>query len=178
MPLFKNGSKDDPSNYKGLTIGSNICKLFTKILNTRLNKFLIERNIICVEQIGFTRGMRTSDHMFVLKTLYLKYTQQGSKKLYSCFADFRKAFDTFRHEELFYKLRVNGISDLFYNVIKNMYANIDLYVKTNPIYTTGNFQSFVGVRQGKNLKPNLFKIFINDLPTIFNANCKPVELEK
>ena len=59
-----------------------------------------------------------------------------------------------------------------------MYANIDLYVKTNPIYTTGNFQSFVGVRQGKNLKPNLFKIFINDLPTIFNANCKPVELEK
>ena len=178
VPLFKNGSKDDPSNYRGLTIGSNICKLFTKILNTRLNKFLEERNIICLEQIGFTRGMRTSDHMFVLKTLYDKYTQQGSKKLYSCFVDFRKAFDTVRHEELFYKLRVNGISDLFYNVIKNMYANIDLCVKTNTVHTTGNFQSFVGVRQGDNLSLNLFKIFINDLPTIFDASCKPVELEK
>ena len=59
-----------------------------------------------------------------------------------------------------------------------MYANIDLCVKTNPIYTTGKIQSFWGVRQGDNLTPNLFKIFINDLPTIFNANCKPVELEK
>ena len=62
VPLFKNGSKDDPSNYRGLPIRSNICKLFTKILNTRLNEFLEERNIICVEQIGFTRGMRTSDN--------------------------------------------------------------------------------------------------------------------
>jgi hypothetical protein len=33
-------------------------------------------NIICPEQIGFSKGSRTSDHMFVLKTLIDKYTQQ------------------------------------------------------------------------------------------------------
>jgi len=32
VPIFKNGTKDDPSNFRGLTIGSNICKLFTKVL--------------------------------------------------------------------------------------------------------------------------------------------------
>jgi hypothetical protein len=48
--------------------------------------------------------------------------------IYKCtsFVDFRKAFDTVGHEELFYKLRTIGISDLFYNVIKNMYSNIEL----------------------------------------------------
>jgi hypothetical protein len=44
VPIFKNGIKDDPANYRGLTIGSNICKLFTKILNIRLDKFCIKRH--------------------------------------------------------------------------------------------------------------------------------------
>jgi hypothetical protein len=40
-------------------------------------------SIICPEQIGFSKDSRTSDHMFVLKTLIDKYTQQGSKHLYT-----------------------------------------------------------------------------------------------
>ena len=31
-----------------------------------------------------------------------KYCQQGSKRLFSCFVDFRRAFDTVRHDELFF----------------------------------------------------------------------------
>jgi hypothetical protein len=74
-------------------------------------------NIICPERIGFSKGSRTSDHMFVLKTLIDKYTQQWSKHLYTCFVDFHKAFDTVWHIGLLYKLRHSGVSDLFYNVI-------------------------------------------------------------
>jgi hypothetical protein len=80
-------------------------------------------------------------------------TQQGSKHLYTCFVDFRKAFDTVWHIGLLYKLRNSGVSDLFYNVIKNMYVNTLLSVKVNNTYLTDNFQSFVGVRQGDNLSP-------------------------
>lgn len=39
VPIFKSGSRDDPSNYRGITIGSCLCKLFVKILNNRLGKF-------------------------------------------------------------------------------------------------------------------------------------------
>ena len=176
VPIFKSGIRDDPANYRGLTVGSNICKLFTKILNCRLEKYCTEKNIICKEQIGFCKGKRTSDHIFALKTLIDKYCKQGSKRLYTCFIDFRRAFDTVRHEELFYKLRKNGISDRFYTVIKDMYENINLSVKVNPNNLSTDFQSFVGVRQGDNLSPNLFKIFINDLPEIFDNRCKPVIL--
>ena len=119
-------------------------------MNCRLNNFCLKRNIICPEQIGFCKGKRTSDHIFVLKTLIDKYTQSGTKRLYTCFVDFRKAFDTVRHEELLLKLRLCGISNLFYNVVKNMYSQSYLSVKVDQFSITDNFQSFIGVRQGDN----------------------------
>ena len=151
VPIFKSGEKCNPSNYRGITIGSCIGKLFLKILINRLDNFLTMHNIICPEQIGFSKGSHTSDHMFVLKTLIDQYTQQCSKHVYTCFVDFHKAFDTVWHIGLLYKLRNSGVSDLFYNVIKNMYENTLLSVKVNNTYLTDNFQSFVGVRQGENL---------------------------
>ena len=57
-----------------------------------------------------------------------------------------------------------------------MYKNTLLSVKVNNIYLTDNFQSFVEVRQGDNLKSTLFKLFINDLPNIFDDSCSPVSL--
>ena len=92
VPIYKSGPKDDPTNYRGIAIGSALGKLFAKILNTRLENFLFKRNIIRPEQIGFCKNNRTSDHMFVLKTLIEKYTQNNPKVLFSCFIDLRKAF--------------------------------------------------------------------------------------
>jgi hypothetical protein len=83
VPIYKSGPKDDPTNYRGITIGSALGKLFAKILNTRLENFLFKRNIIRPEQIGFCKNKRTSDHMFVLKTLIEKYTQNNPKVLFS-----------------------------------------------------------------------------------------------
>ena len=57
-----------------------------------------------------------------------------------------------------------------------MYENTLLNVKVNNIYLTDNFQSFVGVRQSENLSLTLFKLFINDLPNIFDDSCSPVSL--
>jgi hypothetical protein len=69
VPIFKSGEKCNPSNYRGITIGSCIGKLFLKILNNRLDNFLTMHNIICPEQIAFSKDSRTSDHMFVYEEL-------------------------------------------------------------------------------------------------------------
>jgi hypothetical protein len=56
--LFKSGSKEDPTNYHGITIGSCLGKVFTKNLNSRLEICCLKRKIICAEQIGFAKGKR------------------------------------------------------------------------------------------------------------------------
>ena len=75
------------------------------------------------------------------------------------FVDFRKAFDTVGLKELFLKMRLNGVSDLFYQVIKDMYAKTELCVKVDSNHTTDFFASDIGVCQGENLS----LIFLNYL---------------
>ncbi|MCG8046148.1 MAG: reverse transcriptase domain-containing protein [Candidatus Thiodiazotropha endolucinida] len=174
-PLHKKGSLNDPSNYRGITISSCIGKLFNKILNNRLVQYLQKHSILCKEQIGFIKGNRTTDHMFILKSLVDRHTHKGSLPLFTCFVDFKRAFDTVWHDGLFYKLRKIGLSDKFYHTIKNMYASTKLSVKVGNC-RTDSFSSSTGVRQGDNLSPTLFNIFINDIPACFDPSCDPVKL--
>ena len=53
--------KEDPNNYRGISVMSNIGKLFFTILNNRLTKFTIEKNLLLGSQLGFIQRNRTSD---------------------------------------------------------------------------------------------------------------------
>jgi hypothetical protein len=81
---------------------SCLAKLFKRVLNNRLESFLECNSIIVKEQIGFQKKSRTSDHMFILRTLIDKYTNISKGRLYSCFVDFRKTFDTVIHPAPFF----------------------------------------------------------------------------
>ena len=54
-----------------------------------------------------------------------------------------------------------------------MYKNVRPCVKTDKGLTCF-FESTTGVKQGCNLSPNLFNIFVNDLPDTFDSTCDPV----
>ena len=58
--------------------------------------------------------------ILVLKTLIDKYIKNKGK-LYTCFVDFAKCFDTIWQDGLFYKLLKYNIGGLFYTVLKDMY---------------------------------------------------------
>jgi len=173
ISIHKKGDPNIPANYRGITISSVIGKLFNSILNIRLLKYLDENDIMCPEQSGFRKKHRTTDHMFILKNLMKKYKAER-KCLYIVFVDFKQAFDSINHSKLCYKLLKLGISNRFYNVIKSMYSNIMLSVQTcDKKYITKYFKSIIGVRQGDNLSPTLFNMFVNDVPKIFDINCEP-----
>ena len=53
-PIYKNkGDKLDPKNFRPITILCCVSKLFTAILNERLNKFSDDFLILCENQTGF-----------------------------------------------------------------------------------------------------------------------------
>jgi hypothetical protein len=66
--------------------------------------------------------------MFVLKTLIDKYLHK-KEKLFACFVDFRKAFDTVAHTAIYLKLLDMNVGGLFYNLIKDMHKISAVCVK-------------------------------------------------
>ena len=168
IPLFKSGDRLDPSNYRGITIANCLGKLFTKILNTRLLNFIQENNIINEKQIGFMPRSRTTDHILVLKTI-LDIFKKQRKSLFICFVDLKKAFDTVYRKGLLYKLEKQELSSKFINLVESMYSKITSRVKsTNGL--TCEFPIEIGTRQGCNLSPTLFNLYINDLSKEFDGN--------
>ena len=93
VTLHKGGTKDNPNNYRGISVTSCLAKLFTSILNTRLTVLRDEYKLISPNQAGFRKHFGTRDNLFVMDTLISKYTSEN-KRLYSCFIDFKKAFDS------------------------------------------------------------------------------------
>ena len=72
-------------NYRGITILSCFGKLFTGILNNRLNTFLESSGLLCEEQAGFRKHYGTVDHIFTLKMLidFLVKTKNYSVHLWT-----------------------------------------------------------------------------------------------
>jgi hypothetical protein len=94
IPIFKNkGDKSDPKNYRPITIVSCFGKLFTSVLNNRLNKFSDQYHVILENQGGFRKGYSTNDNLFIFHIL-IHNMKKKKKKLYCAFIDFAKAFDT------------------------------------------------------------------------------------
>jgi hypothetical protein len=55
-PIYKNGDKYDPNNYRGICVNSNLGKILCSIINSRLHHFLDEQNILSRSQIGFQKN--------------------------------------------------------------------------------------------------------------------------
>ena len=120
-PIFKPGDHHDLNNYRGICVTSCVSKFFR---SKRLCNFSQENNLLNPAQIGFKSGNRTADHLFTFKTSIDKHVHQTKRgKVYACFVDFRKAFDSVWRESLFYKLLNNKIDGCFFKLIKNFYSN-------------------------------------------------------
>ncbi len=155
-PIHKSGDKYEPNNYRGICVSSNLGKLFCSIVNSHLQNFLSEHDVLSKSQIGFTPQHRTTDHSYTLHTLIQKHVHQDKNKIFACFVDFKKASDSIWHHGLFLKLLEKGIGGKIYDIIKTMYIN-------NQCAETDFFPQSRGVKQGCSLCLTLFNIYIDDL---------------
>ena len=136
-------------------------KLFTAILNTRLSNFLEHNNKLGQEQTGFRTGFSTLDHIFTLHCI-INFFLQRKNRLYCAFIDYEKAFDKVRRALLWEKLVNFEVNGNFLKTVKNMYNKAKSCIKVNG-ECSGYFSSVCGVRQGENLSPLFFALFLNDL---------------
>ena len=165
-PIFKAGDPYNPDHYRAIAVGSCLGKLFSGILLDRLISF---KNTFCkdpIEQLGFTKGAQTNDHILTLKTMIDKYTKKQRSKLYVCFVDLKKAFDTVSRDLLLFKLVKLGIRGPFFAIIEDMYSHSLSKIKINNLLSNP-IKMDRGTEQGHPLSPDLFKLFIRDLSDMF-----------
>ena len=103
-------------------------------------------------------------YLFLPFLLVDKYCCKNGKsnKLYACFIDLKKAFDTVWHEGMLLKLQRAGINGKTYELIKSMYQGSISRIKSKNLLTEPIMIS-QGVHQGNVLSPLLFNSSINDI---------------
>ena len=147
---------------------SCLAKLFHSLVNNRLVSYLKKHSVSSEFQIGFMKGYRTTDHIFVLRFLIDNYVNRCQKDIFAPFIDFCKAFDRIWRDALVLKLLQSGVKGRMIRIIENMYRTTEYGVKCQGGITPF-FSSSLGVRQGSNISSTLFNIFINDIRNIFTG---------
>ena len=137
------------------------------LLNHRIQEHCHQNDLLNRNQIGFKPNHRTADHLLTLKAVVKKYVTIGGKKLFACFIDFKKAFDSVWHDGLFHKLANYGIINNCLSLIMDIYKKTECSVKVGN-ESTNTFKFSKGVRQGCPMSPYLFNLFVDEIFDIVN----------
>ena len=175
--IHKKGPKEDPDNYRGISLMSCLGKLFLTIINNRLTEFCMSRGLVSPSELGFVHGNRTSDPHIILNNLIRKYCHKRKKRIYGCFVDFSKAFDCVPRDILIKKLKDRGINGKVLEIIKTLYLEDTASVKIGNKFSKP-FKTNRGVRQGCVLSPLLFILFLSDLQELLDRSKDNVKLDK
>ena len=174
--IHKGGCKNDLDNYRGISVSSCFGKLYGSLLSCRLEETITKFGLIGPHQIGFLKGHRTADHIFVVNSLINKIVKKDGKSIYGAFIDLRKAYDSVDRSFLFNKLWSFGFEGNFLQSIRAMYQSVYQRVKIknmllDPIIATR------GLKQGCHLSPLLFNLFIEDINQQFGEICDQVNVD-
>ena len=130
------------------------------ILDNRLHAWTEEHYLRAKGQAGFRRDHRTTDNLFILRTV-IEDSRVSGHKLFTCFVDFRKAFDTIPRDVLWQVLEL-GFSSKLLRCLQSMYSNDSACIFT-PSGLTDTYSCSMGVKQGCPLSPMLFGLYIDGL---------------
>ena len=169
-PLFKKGSKTDPSNYRPISLLPLLSKVFERVVLNQTEEFLSLNKVLYDYQSGF----RKNDSKDTCRS-FLNDRLKGLKGFGDglvtgmILIDLQKAFDTINHDILLKKLSIIGFSDHSVKWFQSYLSNRKLTINLENFFSEVSNIS-CSVPQGSILGPLLFLIYVNDMPMAVKCN--------
>lgn len=164
VPIYKKGDPTVVTNYRPISLITNLSKVFERILQRNLTSFIQKYDLISARQYGFKPKTSTEDALLALTEKINSALERGRPCL-CLFIDLAKAFDTVSHDMLLGALYDMGIRGNCFHILKSYLRNRTQVVKLNNILSKSEEVDY-GVPQGTILGPILFNIYINNLFSI------------
>ena len=104
LPVFKKGSKLECSDYRPISLLSNLDKIIEKLMHKRLMEFLNEQKVLYCKQYGFRKSFSTA-HAIINLIDNIESAIDNIKFVYGAFIDLQKALDTVDQNILLEKIQ-------------------------------------------------------------------------
>ena len=176
VTLWKGAEKGmitDPKAYRGIQVGSALCKIMVAIILNRLKQWYNLQ--LSDQQQGFRQGRGTTDAIFILKRVQ-QICRKGKKKVYALFIDLTAAFDHVNRKWMFQSILQRlpeGNNKKMFRILQSIYA----YTTTALSQCDEDiFELFSGVRQGGPESPMLYNLYMDYVMRIFIAACKEANI--
>ena len=168
-PVFKKGKRDLVTNYRPISVLSNLSKLFESVIHSRVQTFFENTNLLSNNQFGYRKNLNTELALFNLISKIIPAVD--NRKYAACiFLDYSSCFDTISRGILFQKLERYGINGTCLELLRSYLTDRNQTVLYNNFRSTILNQE-LGVVQGSKLGPGLYDVYSND----FNFLCNDDE---
>lgn len=157
-----NKDKKRVGNYRPISLLEITAKLFEKILNTRLLKFLEENNILNDRQHGFRTKKGTTSAIALATEIIAQETAQRNQ-VNIVLRDVSKAFDKVWHTGLQYKLLQCNLPTQYEKILSHYLQNRTAKINIGN-YTGPDIPLLSGVPQGSCISPTLYILYTADTP--------------
>ena len=169
--LYKGkGQKGKCSNERGITLASNVGKVFERIINERVKKEVY----ITEAQGGGIPGNATVDHLVALKEAANQILKRG-KTAYMIFLDVQKAYDKAWLDAILYALYRNGVGKKNLEIIRKLNTGLTAQIQTK-YGLTRKITIRDSIRQGGVLSVIEYATLMDEITKEINKNDMGLEL--